>query len=335
MLCPTWLGDTVMATPFFRALRTAPAFRGARVSAALRTTFHPLLAGIDAVDDLLAIARTRTPAGLIHDARRLREQHADALIVLPNSFRSGVLARLSNAPVRIGYRRDGRGPLLTHALECPMSGGWKQPISAIDYYLAIARRLGAASEGAPDERLPRLAVTAAEKEAAEALLHATGTPEDRPLVLLNPGASKVEKRWPADRYAAVGQRLIDDCGATILINGSPDEQALTTSIADAIRGPAGAVVDLPRHQSTLSTLKALCARCRLIVTNDTGTRHLAIGVAAGADAGRLGVITVFGPTAPAWSRTPYEREIELCDERRATVDAVSVDMVMDAAKRLW
>ncbi|MCH9018541.1 MAG: hypothetical protein IIB89_12365, partial [Chloroflexi bacterium] len=76
----------------------------------------------------------RMPSSL-EMARQLRGKGVTAALLLPNSFRSGLIARLSGAGVRVGYRRSARGPLLSHALPAPRQA---LPVSAPGYYARLA-----------------------------------------------------------------------------------------------------------------------------------------------------------------------------------------------------
>ena len=115
VILPTWVGDFVMATPFLRAIRRR--FDGAQITFLIEPNLCDLAVGGEWMDDCLlwpdrAKRRpwNRDYLKLVADLRRHR---LDWAIILPNSFRSALIARLSGARRRIGYDRDGRGWLLT------------------------------------------------------------------------------------------------------------------------------------------------------------------------------------------------------------------------------
>jgi ADP-heptose:LPS heptosyltransferase len=88
-----------------------------------------------------------------------------------------------------------------------------------------------------------------------------------------PGASKAERRWPVESFVQLGGELAARHGARILLFGSADEEPMARSIADQIpeaRCFAG--------RTTIPQLAALLERCRVLVTNDTGTMHMAAAV---------------------------------------------------------
>lgn len=132
--------------------------------------------------------------------------------------------------------------------------------------LEVAALAGAAPWFAPAP----LQVTGADREQAARLLPLD---ERRPLVVLQPGASDVRRRWPAARFAALADALAQE-GATIAINGSEDERCLAASVTDAMRHDA---VDLSGRAS-LGALCGVLERAALVVSNDTGPLHLALAL---------------------------------------------------------
>ena len=109
---PNWLGDVFMARPLLHALRAA--WPGARL---LAVGPEPLLALVTAEGVAHeAYSWPRDPAGRRATTARVRECAPDLALVLPASFSSAWLAWNSGARERVGYRSEGRSPLLTRAL---------------------------------------------------------------------------------------------------------------------------------------------------------------------------------------------------------------------------
>ncbi|MEX0885073.1 MAG: lipopolysaccharide heptosyltransferase II [Phycisphaeraceae bacterium] len=303
VVMPTWLGDCVMATPTLAALRGL--YPQARITALLRDSIAPVLAGLPSVDATIGMnpgPRTgRRGDGdgggrLLPLARRLRRERFDLAVLLPNSFRTGLMVRLAGIPRRVGYGRDGRSLLLTDAL-IPRHEGSYIPVPTREYYLGLVRYLGAREV----DPTMHLVVREADDRAATGLLADAGLdPGDgRPLVLLNPGAAfGAAKMWPPARFAAVADRCAGELGAVVALIGAPSERPVLAAVKAAARTP---LLDLPAYGLDLATLKAVIARARVLVTNDTGPRH----VAAALD---TPVVTIFGPTDPAWTEIGYARE---------------------------
>jgi heptosyltransferase-1 len=106
-----------------------------------------------------------------------------------------------------------------------------------------------------------------------------------PVVLINPGAGWGAKRWPAERYAAVAQGLVER-GCRVLVNAGPGEEPLAELIASQTGGAATPLA------CSLAQLIALTRRLALAIAGDTGPLHLACAL------GRP-VVGIYGPTDPA------------------------------------
>jgi len=108
-------------------------------------------------------------------------------------------------------------------------------------------------------------------DAAEADAALSGLAD--PVVALHPGANDMRRRWPAAGFAAVGDALADQ-GASVVVTGSTAERELVDDVVSRMRAPARRMVD----SVTLRGLAGVYARCAVVVSNDTGPRHLAQAV---------------------------------------------------------
>lgn len=288
---PTWLGDCVMATPTLRALRQL--WPGTHIAALIRDAVAPILDALPAIDQVI---EHRKGVGPFKLARQLAAMKFDMAVLLPNSFRTAALAAMSGIPRRVGYDRDGRGVLLTDRLVPRKDNGRYLPVPTLDYYLGLARYLGAVN---PDPAM-KLATRIEDESRAGQLLHDLGHGDDagQPLVLLNPGAQKATKRWPAERFAALADRIRERFEADIALTGSPAEREVLNAVIAASNGP---ILDLPAKGLDLRLLKAVTRRCDLMITNDTGPRHIAAAFG-------VPVVTLFGPTGPEWTQIFFDQE---------------------------
>ena len=290
---PSWVGDAVMATPTLRALRER--FGGARISLIGRPAPLEVLRGAGLADEALADSPARA-GSFLRNARELRGHHFDLAVLLPNSFRVALLAFLARIPRRLGYARDRRSWLLTDRRRALRDGRRFQVCPAREYYIDLIGELGVTVT----DRQMRLAVTDEGEAAADRILTEAGWAPSQPLVVLNPGGGfGPSKRWPAERYAVVADDLSDRHGAQILINAAPAEHDVANEVAERMKRPP--LVNMAQHPNSLALLKSLLGRCRLLITNDTGARHVAAALGAG-------VVTIFGSTDPDWTTINYERE---------------------------
>jgi heptosyltransferase II len=306
MFMPSWLGDTVMATPTLRLLRQH--LPQSTIVALVRPGIDDLLAGLDWLDDVLVADRTAL-LGPAKTASRLMAFKFDAALLLPNSFSSAMTTRLAGVPIRLGYDRDGRGMLLTHRLsakERPApQKGWA-PVSAVNYYydagLSLLAALGIPV--APDATSPgllELALTPAQQEAGDRVLLSAGVQPETRYCILNPGGNNPAKRWPVERFAALAHHLITVHKLRVLINGSPGEAPLAALIKHviALNHPEdeAMVACLPELGIKIGSLKRIVQRSCLMVTNDTGPRHIAAAFG-------IPCIAMFGPTDHRWTTLP-------------------------------
>lgn len=300
VVMPTWLGDCVMATPTLRALRAL--HPRAQVTALIRSTVRDVIEHTPWIDRIVTVRPRRKGKidarrkWLIPVARRLSSGRFDAAVILPNSFRSALVATMAGIPRRIGYDRDGRGFMLTDRLiPRRRAGEGFLPVPTRDYYLGIARYLGAAD---PDPTM-QVFTTPADDDAAAALLAGAGIDtSDYRLLLLNPGAAKPEKCWPPQRFAQLADHAAQRHRTVAAVTGTPKENDVLEAVVRAAKSP---VVNLAQHGLTLALLKSIIKRSAMLVTNDTGPRHLAAAL-------DVPVVTLFGPTGPEWTEIDFPKE---------------------------
>ena len=287
ILCPSWVGDVVMASCVWIAARAA--YPAARITLAIRPHLAELLEGVSEVDAILPV-NTKQGIASVH---ALKQMNADTIILLPNSFRSALIARLSGIPNRIGYARGFRSALMTRAIEPRKS---TEPIPTADYYNELATNAFGASD---TSSTPSIGLSKSQQETASQIIESI----EHPIVLLVPGASKAKKRWCPSRFAQVADALTN-AGATCCVVGSPDEQHLAQAVAKHASLP---VIDLTTKGLSLGSLKGVVKESHLMITNDTGPRHLA--VATGTP-----VITLYGPTDFRWTSYASENDVALLAE---------------------
>lgn len=266
------IGDLMFALPALESLRSA--YPDATITLLAAPWHRELLAGRPApIDEVEVIpvssgvreepGRAENPAELASFFARARARRFDLALQMhggggySNLFTSRLGARLT-----AGLRAPEAPPL---DLEVPYD--FYQP--EVMRYLEVARLVGAR----PVTFEPVLAVTEGDREESFQIL-----PEQtEPLAVLHPGAGDPRRRWPAEKFAAVADALVDH-GATVAVVGGRGEQALARDLARAARRPP---IDLAGRLS-LSGLAGLLSRCDVLVSNDSGPLHLggAVGAAS-------------------------------------------------------
>ncbi|HYN84107.1 MAG TPA: lipopolysaccharide heptosyltransferase II [Pyrinomonadaceae bacterium] len=290
-----WVGDAVMTVPALRELRRL--LPSARLTLATRAWASGLFAGADFLDDILTIddARRGRLRGFAREVRDWRARRFDLAILFPNAFAPALVARAAGVPFRVGHATDGRSSLLTHAFPLPE---WHGARHESFYYLNVVAELEKLLTGGStvERSEPRFDLRADDdaRRAVEETLRASGARAERPLVALCPGSTNSRaKRWPAERFAALGDMLAERAGAEVVLVGSEGEREISDEVARRMR--VTPVVMTGR--TTLAETAALLSFADLLVTNDTGPAHLA-------DALGRPVVVIFGPTNPLTTR-PY------------------------------
>ncbi len=300
---PNWVGDLVMATPALARLRAG--WPDAHLAVGVRPYLAPLLSGAAFVDEVLPMPKTKGLSALRAEARALKKLRFDAAVVLPNSLQTGLLVRLAGIPLRLGYTQ-GRPFTMTMGLRAERNrpllsrhGPRRVPRPMPHYYAALLDLLGLP----PVADRPQLAVSAAEDAWVDGWLRERGLAPDAPLVLLNAGASfGASKLWVADRFAAVGRHFAKAHGLVPIFLAGPAEVDLVRGIATAARA-----LDTTDPILSLAHLKALVRRARLMITTDTGPRHIAIAF-------EVPTVCIMGPTDPRYTNYCLDETVLLRKE---------------------
>lgn len=277
---PNPLGDQIMATAALDALRRR--FKDAHIAGHGGDVARQLYAGMDCFDEFLVSGRRES---VWKQAAMLRRGRFDLSLLLTGSFRSALPPFLARIPTRVGYKWSGRSLLLTERWPRPRPGGKAQPYPTKRFYLDLVAKLGATESGRT-----RLALTDEEKARAAAWMEREGLGE--PLLAMCVGAAfGPSKIWPSENFAAVADAMASKHGARVVLLCAPGEREIALRVKAAMKAP---IVDTWTDPLDVGMLKAVIARCRLLLTNDTGPRHIAacFGVP---------VVCLMGPTSPVYT----------------------------------
>jgi heptosyltransferase-2 len=278
-----WVGDVVMTLPALQAVRDN--FRDSAITILARPWVMPLFEHHPAVDSVMAIRKKKgyseTARELLGVAREIRRDGCDMAILFPNSFEAALIAWLSGIGIRIGYRTDGRGFLLTHGINRTPE---IRHVHHVEYYLGLLRTMGWKTSSSD----PRVFVAPEYLKRAGNLLEQCGINRGDYVVGIGPGAVYGEaKRWPAERFAVIGDWAVRKWNARVLVLGSQGEREICQKVCEAMEKPA---VNLC-GRTTLGEAMGVIRQCGLFVTNDSGLMHVAAALGAP-------TVAVFGSTDP-------------------------------------
>jgi heptosyltransferase-2 len=305
-----WLGDTVISVAAVRAIKAGRP--DAHITIAAPEKIASVWKLVPEVDEVLSLESR----SLFSVVKRIRQRAAfDVAILFPNSLRAALEVWLARIPRRVGFPGHNRRWLLNQVVPEEQRLG---PIEHQVYrYMRMARELGAP----PDPPLLRKFLPR---------LKANGAPAK---IGLCPGAEYgPAKRWLPERFAEVALAVAEQRPVQWILFGTAADQATGATIESAL----GARCTNRIGQTTLDQLAAELSECALLLTNDTGTMHLAtlLGVP---------VVAVFGSTEPRLTGPlgsghdvlRHQVECSPCFLRECPIDfrcmkAVNVDEVVAA-----
>lgn len=324
-----WLGDAVMSLPAIRSVRGA--FPQAHIALIARPWVADLYSRERSIDSIIPYT-ARSIAEKRVFAAGLRLQKFDAAILLPNSFDSALTVRMAGVPDRIGYRRDGRGLLLTRAIPVPEPGDI--PRHERFYYLELLRRAGVIERFPAPEPIELDGLDDARAAGARRMAELGIA---LPAIGVSPGAAYGNaKRWRPERFAEAASQVARERGAAVLVFGSATERTLCGQVAEAIPGARNLA-----GQTSLREFVDLTAACSLFLTNDSGAMHVAsaAGIPTAAVFGATDDTTT-GPAGPHARVIREHAECSPCLLRNCPIDhrcmtRVSSAAVAQAALELW
>jgi len=309
-----WIGDAVMTTPAVHTIRKN--FPDAEITMLAVPWVADIFGVSPDVDHLILYDKKNLYAGKLKGplqlAIELKKYRFDTAILLQNAFEAAFLVKMAGIPIRAGYRRDGRGVLLSHGV--PISEATRKK-HQVHYYQDMLKALGL-TPGPDHLRLPlpddlmqwaRTLVECLKYKSPAFILEeqlgkelpslaelqsvtADGPPV--PVIGFNPGAAfGPAKQWPVEKFAqlaAIISHNYQESGCVIMVFGTEVDSAAASKIREfSIRTPFH-VQDMT-GKTNLKQAMALIKCCDAFVTNDSGLMHVAAGLGTPS-------IAIFGST---------------------------------------
>lgn len=337
------LGDVVNTLPAVTALRRAAP--KCRISWVTEQPAYSLVECIPDVDQAILLPRKRWQAdlprpwhwpALAFDAlsffRELRREKPDIVLDFQSNLRSGLVARLSGSPRRIGFDRTCSREY-SHLLATEHAAVPEGPLHRVEKHLRLVQHLFPDAAYEP----PRIDIPPSDEHATDEFLAPLRQDRPGPLVVIHPGASVfgLFKRWPAERFGQVAAALHEQENGTVVLTWGPGERDIAAQAQSASRGRAVLALPTPR----LGRLAALLRRADLVIGGDTGPLHLAAALGAP-------VVGIYGPKDPR-IYGPYGRGHAVvrrnlpcspCTKRRCPrmecITSIKPDDVLEAAEGL-
>jgi lipopolysaccharide heptosyltransferase I len=279
---PSSLGDIVHALPTLSKFRDR--WPNAQIGWVVKRQWAELLERVKGLDRIWRLDPGL--GGWVSLVRRLRAEQFDLVIDLQGLFRSALMTRLTGCATRVGLANGREGSPWFYTIRVPVP---TPNMHAVDRYLLVAAALGA-KQGPPEFRLRG---SVGDRRRVSEVLAEQGLKAEQSWIAMNVSARWTTKRWPAQYFAAVADRLQADGLGPVAIIGAPDDRpAARAVIAQAQRS----IIDLTGTMS-VGLLPALLSSTSVLLTNDSGPLHVAVAMGTP-------VVALFGPTDP--TRTgPY------------------------------
>jgi ADP-heptose:LPS heptosyltransferase len=238
---------------------------------------------------------------------------------------SAVIARLSGAPMLVGYATNNRKKLFTHPIPYCHDTYEAESFLALlkPFGISVSRPVGPALE------IPEKAVAGACKKVAVL--------DGSPYIALFPGASIVERRWGTAKFRELAGRIHGWGFPVVVVGGKGDELAGDAIVAD------GSGINLA-GKTSLAETAAVLKHSLLLVTGDSGLLHIAAEL-------RVPTVSLFGPGIEKKWAPRDERHIVLnkylscspctrfgytpqCRIGASCLDRITVDDVERAIRRI-
>jgi heptosyltransferase-2 len=325
-----WVGDTILTYPTIQGLKKL--FPDCYLAILVPNHLADLWKTFPYVDEVIHFQKRKGFGLLWEDLKlgsSLRQKRFNLAIILPRSFHSAFQVYLARIPLRIGYQDKGRSFLLTQGISRTEE---VLRVHRVHYYQRLIDSLGKTDGSSP----PRIFLREEDRRWAQERLRGLGLLDGRVLIGMNPGATYGSaKCWYPDRFGELGRRISSRWKATVLLFGKEEERPMAKEI---LRHLEEGGMDLTGKTGLLQ-LAALLERCQLLVTNDTGTMHVATAVGTP-------VAAIFGSTDPSttgpWgdgnvvikkdvSCSPCSKRI--CPTDHRCMELITVDEVEEVVER--
>lgn len=285
ILMMKWVGfgNLILASPAIAAMRER--FPEAEITFVTLSANKGLLERYPMVDRVyyFNVTSVRSVLGeTLRLLRFLRRERFDVLVDFEQFSRySAIMSGLSGVPMRIGYNTPGqlRDGVYTHPVD------YRDGVHMADVFCDLARAVGGAPE--PTELAP-FDLSDEDHLRAERYMDEEGL-QGKPFVVIHPGTgdNAPQRRWPAERFAALADQMVRDSGMAVVLSGSPKEKDLVEAVRSRMREASSSTAG----RLSLSGFAALLQRAQLIVCSDTGPVHLAAAL-------RVPAVAFYGPNDP-------------------------------------
>ena len=286
------IGDILFTTPLLETVRKN--FESAKIIMSVRKNVKDILLYNNDIDELILYdkkGKHNTLLGYISYVNKLRTINADIVLTLQDNPRLALLTYFSKAPKRIGFVDNYLRKLF-----------YTDPIRPnkekhrVEYYLDLARVMKNIKD-IKNNGL-KLNITDKEKKWAKWILNKHNVNLKKKIIGLHIGGTWETKRWPVEKFAKLGEKLIE-YGFEVIILGGPQDVEDSIKIEKYMKKK---VINFA-GKTTLLQLTGLLDYFNLFISGDTGPLHMAV-------ARNTKSLAIFGPSE-VWRYRPYGEKHEV------------------------
>lgn len=265
-----FLGDLIITTPGIKALRQK--FPQAEIFVLVRSEYQAVLKNNPNINQIISfdfnIRQQNFFERLKYELsfwKKIRNEKFDVFISLQPGDRIAFLAWISGAKIRIAPRKQSFWFLFNKHINV-----FEDSISYLEYYNKI---ISAFTEE-PVNYKTEFIISPEDDNWSSEFLKSNNVSQKDILISVHPGASEPTKIWPSKNFVALLQKFLKVKNTQILIIAGPGEEKLVNSITEIVNNNNV----FPFYSKEINKTAALIKKCKLIITNDTGTRHLAVAL---------------------------------------------------------
>jgi len=289
------VGDVIRTLPAVKALKEY--YPTSSITWITEESSRTLLESQPEIDEVILFPRKRWTDGMKSMRRMwrtggevygfilgLRRRRFDVVLDFHGILKSGFLSFFSGAPKRIGFdrRSSKEGNFLFSNIKVRLP---KERISRFQKNFALLRGIGLEV----NHFSPKLHIPEEDRDYIESFFNTLSMPIKRPFVAIHPGTSQktIYKRWMANQYSQLSDRLIRELNATVIFTWGPGELRWVEGIRKQMKEPS----ILGPQTESLTKLGEIFRRCNLYIGSDTGPMHIASFMG-------IPVVVIYGPTDP-------------------------------------
>lgn len=270
------IGDVLLSTPVIKAVREA--YPDSHIAFMVRPYARDIVEGSPYLDEVIIYNKEgseKGPAGNAKFILGLRKRKFDMAIILHPTARAHIVTFLAGIPDRVGYDRK-LGWLLTKRIPHLKQLGLRHET---DYALDMVRYIGIE----PKAKELYMPISKESEGRINDIFERYGVKGSDKIVVINPSASCVSKRWSAERFAKVADKLVEGKNAKVIIISGQSDKNFGDNVANGMRQGR---INLS-GKTSIGDIASLLKRSSLFISNDSGPVHIACAVGTP-------VIAIFG-----------------------------------------